>query len=131
MKNVLTFLILLMVSISIVSSQDIIENEDLQRISFYPKNADDYYFNPIIDMEILDDYVYGVENLSHKVIAFKIEFPQIKYDSDIGNHGQGPGGVRRDDSQVPLERQDRRCGLLVRRDPQGVPGPERAGGEVV
>ncbi len=81
--------VLLLLSLNITYA----ENEDLQRISFYPKNADDYYFKPIIDMEILDEVVYGVENREHKVIAFKIEFPQIKYDFDIGRHGQGPGDL--------------------------------------
>ena len=94
MKRMPTFLILLMFLISSAFSQEIIENEDLQRISFYPKNADDYYFMPIIDMEILDEVVYGVENRGHKVIAFKIEFPQIKYNFDIGTHGQGPGDLQ-------------------------------------
>ena len=97
MNKIPTILILLMISISLVSSQNVIENEDLQRISFYPKNANDYIFMPINDMEILGEVIYGVENRGHKVIAFKMEFPQIKYDFEIGQLGQGPG-----DLQLPL-----------------------------
>ncbi|MCG7851087.1 MAG: hypothetical protein MIO92_01040, partial [Methanosarcinaceae archaeon] len=85
--------VFLLLSLNITYGQ----NRDLQRISFYPKNSDDYYFKPICDMEILDDVIYGVENREHKVIAFKIEFPQIKYDFDVGKPGQGPG-----DLQYPL-----------------------------
>ena len=69
--------LLLSLTITYADADTYAENEDLQRISVYPKNADDYIFMPIVDLEILDEVIYGVENRGHKVIAFKVEF--IKY----------------------------------------------------
>ncbi len=69
--------------------------KELKQISFYPKDIQDYYFKPIIDLATLGDMVYGIENLRNSAIAFKLEYPQVKYDFLVGKPGQGPGDLQR------------------------------------
>ena len=68
---------------------------ELKKISFYPKEDSDYYFRPIIDLDIIDDEIYGVVNFEHKILVFKLEDSQIKYIRDISRMGQGPGDLMR------------------------------------
>jgi len=69
------------------------EVTELKRIYYYPKDNDDYYFRPIVDLTVLDNMAYGIANLNNKAIAFKIEFPKINYAFDIGMPGQGTGDL--------------------------------------
>jgi hypothetical protein len=68
--------------------------KELKLLSFYPKDIQDYYFKPIIDLATMGDMIYGIENLRNSVIAFKLEFPKIKYDFLLGKPGQGPGDLQ-------------------------------------
>jgi hypothetical protein len=67
---------------------------EMQQISYYPKNIGDRYFRPIVDLAIVDDKIYSIENMKHRAIAFQLEFPQINYAFDIGKFGQGPGDLQ-------------------------------------
>jgi hypothetical protein len=62
-------------------------------VSYYPKNDKDYYFRPICSLAAFGNIVYGVENLSNKVVAFKFDYPQIKFSFVLGKPGQGPGDL--------------------------------------
>ena len=67
--------------------------KELLRTSVYPTNNNEYFFKPICCLAISGDVVYGVENLSNKVIALKLNYPKLEYSRDIGRPGQGPGDL--------------------------------------
>lgn len=67
--------------------------KELKRISSYPSRDSDIFFRPIICLAILDNQIYGVDNLDNKIVKFNIVYPEIAYSSDIGRSGQGPGDL--------------------------------------
>ncbi len=69
------------------------ESIQLTRYDYYPKNEDDYFFRPVVDLVILNDSLFGVENFSHKVLMFSIQ-DDIELMKVIGGVGQAPGEFR-------------------------------------
>ncbi len=66
---------------------------ELKRILIYPKESQDYYFRPLVDLANLGSYLFAVENLRNRVIAFKLEYPKLTYAFDVGRPGQGTGDL--------------------------------------
>jgi len=64
--------------------------ERLRMKSFYPMNDSDYYFRAIIDLEIVKDNLYAVENFGHIVLSFSVN-KGMRLVEKIGRQGQGPG----------------------------------------
>lgn len=90
-KSFILALILLYEAIIIPLSSD--DLKELKHVSSYPSKNNDIFFKPIICLDILDNQIYGVDNLDNKVIKFNITHPEITYSSDIGRPGQGPGDL--------------------------------------
>lgn len=69
------------------------ESINLYRSDYYPNDDNDYFFRPIVDMVIVNDTLFGVENWSHKVLMFSIK-DDIALLKQIGGAGQAPGELR-------------------------------------
>lgn len=69
--------------------------ESLKLICSYPKDEKkDYYFRPIISLQMKDNLIYGVENMSNKIDIFKFDNLNIEFIKNIGRPGQGPGDLQ-------------------------------------
>lgn len=64
----------------------------IERKSFYPNKIDDYYFKPLVDMEIHNNKLYALENFGHRLIIFDID-EEIRLDKVVSQSGQGPGDL--------------------------------------
>lgn len=89
MKKLIQTILFLLLSFSRLAAGQ----KELIKEYSYPKNDQDYFFKPISSLAVFDNLVYAVENLSNKVVALRLDFPQIKYLFDIGKPGQGPGDL--------------------------------------
>lgn len=65
----------------------------LKRLDYYPKSDSDYYFKPICSLAAHGNTIYGVENLSTRVVAFRLDYPQFSFSFFVGRPGQGPGDL--------------------------------------
>ncbi len=65
----------------------------LKRVFYYPKSDSDYYFKPICSLAQYGNILYAVENLSNRVVAFKLDYPQFSFSFFVGKPGQGPGDL--------------------------------------
>lgn len=64
----------------------------IERKSVYPNKFDDYYFKPLVDMEIHNNKLYAVENFGHRLIIFDLN-GEIQLDKVVSQSGQGPGDL--------------------------------------
>ena len=90
------FFFLFSFTISLIfSAEKIIQ---LNKINYYPKKKNDYFFYPLPDLHTNIEnnkiYLYAVENFGHKVLKFSIDKNlNLKLIKIIGRPGQGPGDL--------------------------------------
>lgn len=56
-------------------------------------NDDDYYFRAIVDLEIINEKLYAIDNWGHHLLSFSIK-EGISLEKKIGQQGQGPGDLQ-------------------------------------
>lgn len=87
-KILFVIAIILTTSISIQAEEIILIKKNV-----YPIDMDDYYFRPLVDLSIVDNHLFAVENFGHQVIKFSIKDDVIQLVKIIGKSGQGPGDL--------------------------------------
>ena len=87
-KYPLLFLLVSFVSLGLSAG-----TRSLTRVFYYPKGDSDYYFKTICSLGAYGNTLYGVENLSNRVVAFKLDYPQFSFSNFLGRPGQGPGDL--------------------------------------
>lgn len=73
-----------------VSAQSI----PLKKGNFYPQNSTDQAVRSVADMADLNNHLYVVVSLNHKVLSFALD-NGIRLTGEFGKHGQGPGEFNR------------------------------------